>query len=141
MATDVKLDQVDGNYLVLEANAVKTTASDLLIDSAARHKGGGSLRRALVHDQSDGLTVNFNGDYPAGITLVNVAEIVPKPAGTIVLAPPTLVVRGGISYEVQTISPVRGGGGRATVNLAEEIANLQNQINQLTTRVEALEKK
>ena len=36
MPTDIKLDDVDGNWLVLEGAIVKTTASDLMIDSPGR---------------------------------------------------------------------------------------------------------
>ena len=32
MATDVKLDEVDGTFLVLEARVVKAEASDFMLD-------------------------------------------------------------------------------------------------------------
>jgi len=70
MATDVRLDQVDGTFLELEARVVKAIASDFMLDQPSRRKGGGPHRRALVHDQNDGLTINFNGDYPGGVTVV-----------------------------------------------------------------------
>jgi hypothetical protein len=70
MATDIKLDQQGGNWLVLEGSGVKTTASDLMLDSPGRRGAGGGLqRRALVHDAQDGLTINFGGDYPGGVTV------------------------------------------------------------------------
>jgi hypothetical protein len=69
MPTDIKLDEVDGNWLVLEGAVVKTTAADLMIDSPGRRSRPGGFRRALVHDQSDGLTINFNADYPGGVTI------------------------------------------------------------------------
>jgi hypothetical protein len=53
----------------LDAAAVETTASDFLLDCPARHKGGPGFRRALVHDFNDGLTINFAGDYPGGVTI------------------------------------------------------------------------
>ena len=70
MTTDVRLDQVDGTFLELEARVVKAIASDFMLDQPSRRKGGGPHRRALVHDQNDGLTINFNGDYPGGVTVV-----------------------------------------------------------------------
>jgi hypothetical protein len=70
MTTDVRLDQADGTFLELEARVVKAIASDFMLDLPSRRKGGGPHRRALVHDQNDGLTVNFNGDYPGGVTVV-----------------------------------------------------------------------
>lgn len=68
MATDIKLDEIDGDGIVLESAIVRMTASDLILDSPARRSGGG-LRRAIVHDGQDGLTINFNGDYPGGVTI------------------------------------------------------------------------
>jgi hypothetical protein len=68
--TDIRLDENGGDWLVLDAPVVSVTGSDLLLDSPARRAGaGGSFRRALVHDQSDGLTLNFNGDYSGGVRI------------------------------------------------------------------------
>jgi len=69
VATDIVLDYEGKEWIGLEATAVKTTASDLILDCPTRHQGTPGLRRALVHDQGDGLTVNFGGDYPGGVTL------------------------------------------------------------------------
>ncbi len=82
MSTDVKLDEHGGGYLVLEAEVVKTTASDLIIDAPSRHRPGThALRRAMVHDQRDGLTINFNRDYPGGVTILDVVEITNRLGG------------------------------------------------------------
>src|SRR5262245_11243515 len=49
---------------------------DLLLDSASRRAPGSpGFRRALVHDGNDGLTINFNGDYPGGVTINNVRSM------------------------------------------------------------------
>lgn len=69
MATNVLLDQENGNVLHLVAPVVKALGSDFVLDSAERRKNATPFRRALVHDQSDGLTVNFNGDYPGGVAI------------------------------------------------------------------------
>jgi hypothetical protein len=69
MATDVKLDQIDGTFVVVQGRVLKVEASDLILDSPDRHHGGGPHRRAMVHDQSDGLTINFNSDYPGGVAI------------------------------------------------------------------------
>jgi hypothetical protein len=139
MATDIRLDEVDGTYLVLDARAVKAEATDFMLDSAERRKGGGPLRRALVHDSDDGLSVNFNGDYAGGVTLYGVAQVFPQrrqgaPASFV----PMLTVRGGISYEVQTVK-LDGGHGTATVILDVELDKLRAQIAELTTKVAALQ--
>ena len=47
-------------------NRMDVKGSDLVLDSPARRKPNGPrFRRALVHDESDGLTINFNGTIPA----------------------------------------------------------------------------
>lgn len=71
MATDIKLDQGDGNWLIAESRYFKSTAIDLMLDSPERRSKAGTspLRRALVHDFSDGLTINWGSDYPGGVTL------------------------------------------------------------------------
>lgn len=67
MSTDIKLDQGGGTWIVAEAAALKTTAADLMIDSAPRRGGaGGPFRRALVHGPGDVLVVDFAGDYTGG---------------------------------------------------------------------------
>ena len=68
MATDVKLDQADGSFLHLEARVVKAVGSDFMLDAPERRTAANPFRRALVHNQNDGLTVNFAGDYPGGVT-------------------------------------------------------------------------
>lgn len=71
MATDIKLDQGDGNWVLVEGNVLKTTAADLMLDSPFRRLPGGSQhRRALVHNTLDGLTINFNGDYRGGVSIM-----------------------------------------------------------------------
>jgi hypothetical protein len=71
MATDIKLDQGDGTWVLVEGTVLKTTAADLMLDSPQRRlPGGGPHRRALVHNTQDGLTINFNGDYRGGVTVV-----------------------------------------------------------------------
>ena len=64
-------DIVFGTFDQIEVTCsnLNVHGSDLTLDSPARRKGGPRLRRALVHDQSDGLTINFNGDYPGGVSV------------------------------------------------------------------------
>lgn len=66
--------QFDGEQVKIEGSVLAVHAADLIIDSPDRRtktKAGKKTppyRRALVHDQQDGLTINFNGDYPGGVT-------------------------------------------------------------------------
>ena len=85
MPTDIKLDQGDGSWVLVEGNVLKTTAADFMLDSPVRRRPGGSaFRRALVHDFQDGLTINFNGDYRGGVTVAgNLAITGDTPANSI----------------------------------------------------------
>ena len=71
MAADLKLGSPDGDdgWLIAEAAVFKATASDVMIDNPARRKNEEPFRRAFVHDFEDGLTINFAGDYPGGVTI------------------------------------------------------------------------
>lgn len=72
VASDIKLeDDGDAEWVVIEGTVLKCTAADLMMDSPARRRaGGGPRRRALVHDHRDGLTINYNGDYPGGVNIL-----------------------------------------------------------------------
>ena len=113
MATDIKLDQQGGDWLIVEGRVLKTTASDFMLDSPGRRRGGPSpFRRALVHNDQDGLTINFGGDYPGGVTVTG-----------------NLVVTGDLK--------VAGTALNATIaSLQSAIASLQGT----TDRVATLEK-
>jgi len=149
MATDVKLDQVDGTFLHLEGRVVKAVGSDFMLDSPQRRIAANPHRRALVHDQSDGLTINFGNDYPGGVALNAVRELTPQRtarSGKLKVIDPTpiLVVRGGIQFEVHTETPLQvggdGGGVKvATLSLHNELAKLEAQIAALQARVATLE--
>ena len=71
MAADLKLGGPDGDdgWLIAEGAVFKATASDVMIDNPARRKNEEPFRRAFVHDFEDGLTINFAGDYPGGVTI------------------------------------------------------------------------
>jgi PASTA domain len=70
MTTNIKLDEFDGNWVVVESDVFKLTAIDLHMDAPERRTpGSGGFRRAFVHNAQDGLSVNFEGDYPGGVTV------------------------------------------------------------------------
>jgi len=79
--------KVDGQVRVQELhghtmNAVVCKTTDLILDSDERrsegHKGKGEMRRALVHDVGDQLTINYGSDYPAGVKLQGFVRIPEK---------------------------------------------------------------
>jgi hypothetical protein len=128
--------------VTVECDNLNVKGHDLLLDSASRRKSNSpQFRRAMVHDTNDGLTINFDGDYPGGVAINGVTELRPmRQPGTSALATPTLVVRGAISYEAQGLS-ADGSPAFVTVFLEGELGNLQTQISDLVARVAALEAK
>ena len=76
MPTDIRLDEGDGNWVVLEGRVLKATTFDFMLDSPERRlPGRRGLRRALVHDPQDGLTINWGNDYPGGVTINDVVAL------------------------------------------------------------------
>jgi hypothetical protein len=58
----VKVDAVEGSHL-------RSSHHDFHLDNAGRRSAGTGLRRALVHDFQDGLTLNWKEDYVGGVTI------------------------------------------------------------------------
>ena len=144
--TDVRLD-TGGNqdWVTVQAAKLEVKGSDLMLDSSARRADGDQqgFRRALVHDPGDGLTINWDNDYPGGVTLHGVTHLHPRQAAADEFqlergVEPQVVVHGGIVYQTR-----RMRWGRepevAEHNLGMEIAELQRQVAELTQRVAALE--
>ena len=123
-------------WIFVKDSVVKAVSSDFMLDSAERRQGGAPFQRALVHNQNDGLTVNFNGEYPGGVTVVGVTEIIPqRQQGQLPPFVPTRVVRGGISDEAQG-AKLGGGTTTVTVFLDQELSKLQSQISELSAKIE-----
>ena len=116
MATDIKLDEGAGNQVVVESDILRSTASDFMLDAQSRRRGGGT-RRALVHDGSDGLTINFNGDYPGGVT-----------AGSSVTVNGDLAVTGRVSWGDAPVTP---GLDRELDACRRRLQHLESTLEQL----------
>ncbi len=64
-----------GSDIILENDKVRVQGKiavngpDVEVDSADRRKNTRGFRRAMVHDFGDGLTINWDKDYPGGITM------------------------------------------------------------------------
>jgi hypothetical protein len=70
--TDIKLLQT----------AARIEAPDLELDAGSeRRSNDQGRRRALVHDFHDGLTINWAGDYPGGVSLFGVRQIIAQQGG------------------------------------------------------------
>jgi hypothetical protein len=72
MSTDIKLDDGQNqDWVTVQADVLHVQASDVIVDHPSRRVDQSGFRRALVHDQGDSLTINFNGDYPGGVAINN----------------------------------------------------------------------
>lgn len=73
--------QINGNnndWLNVNSRVNKFISTDLMLDSPGRRKTNTPYRRALVHDFSDGLTINWASDYPGGVTINGEVKIPSK---------------------------------------------------------------
>jgi hypothetical protein len=68
MEGDIKLGS---SSVIIEGDRMDVTAADIVLDAAGRRKAPGGYRRALVHGFNDELVINFNGDYPGGVTVAS----------------------------------------------------------------------
>lgn len=59
---EVKVAKLSGTHL-------RVLHHDVHLDNPARRTSTTGNRRALVHDFNDGLTINWNSDYPGGVTI------------------------------------------------------------------------
>lgn len=141
--TDVVLHQ-DRREVQVECDNLNVQGHDLLLSNSARRRPGGPLfRRALVHDEGDGLTINFAGDYPGGVTIsgpVALAAIRPlsRNPSDLPTKPAHLVVHGGITYEVEGVT-LEGRPAPSTVSVGDQIEELHRKIAELAAKVAVLE--
>lgn len=95
-----------GDFIHLEARVVKAESTDLMLDSSSRRKNNSAYRRALVHDFDDGLTLNWDNDYPGGVSVNSCRQI----GGFNNLD--WLIVRSRILQQFGTDFMLDGGAGR-----------------------------
>ena len=120
--SDIVFDNTE--QITVLCNDIKIQGSDFLLDSPGRRsRHGGNLRRALVHDQADGLTINFNGDYPGGVTILGVK---------------LLDVHGDIRLTIKRMEMVRLHPVIETINLTDFINSTREEISSLKAQVAAL---
>jgi len=128
-------DIVFGTFDQIEVTCsnLNVHGSDLTLDSPARRKPGGPrLRRALVHDESDGLTINYNADYPGGVTV----------AGPLALSGNVSLDLAELGHTGQIPPPGQGSGQvliHSLVVLQEVLISLRADVADLKAKVARLE--
>jgi hypothetical protein len=129
--SDVVLDEGTEQVTVVCDN-LNIQGHDFLLDSSERRRPNSpTFRRALVHDQNDGLTLNFGHDYPGGVTINNVQA---------------LDLTGDLQFRILSFSQVFHPGEPpqpalekvslvdVIITLRKEIADLQAQVAQLAAK-------
>lgn len=130
MSADIRLEEGEGK-VVVTGSALRVEAADLVIDAYDRRKVNTGLRRAMVHDQNDGLTLNFNGDYPGGVTINGMNS---------------LVIKGDLQFRIAHNNGNFGHGHGPfgdfpiheldeVLSLAQVIVDLRKQIAELRAKV------
>ena len=163
MTTDLRLDDVDGTYVVVEGSVLKATTTDFMLDSPTRHSNNHQFRRALVHNQQDGLTINYNNDYPGGVTINDIVALISRSHGITVsdvkeisgfkvsgaatggsggaggsAGATSLVLRGEVLIEK---NPSSSTASAETMSLHVALSELQSQVQHLTRRIADMEKR
>jgi hypothetical protein len=96
---------------------------------------GSEMRRALVHDFDDALTVNYAGDYPAGVRVQGKGLDV---EGALVITPATPVLVSPLLVEGQKSNALVA---KQSFDVVAEIKALRAEILALRYRIESLEMK
>lgn len=65
----------DDDRVAVDGGALLVTGPDIMLDHGPRRRAPGGVRRALVHDFDDGLTLNWSEDYPNGVTIRGLTRI------------------------------------------------------------------
>lgn len=60
---------LDGGNCIVDGNWLLVHCLDLKLDAPSRRSSPNGERRALVHGFNDELVVNYNNDYPGGVTI------------------------------------------------------------------------
>jgi hypothetical protein len=145
MTSDIKLD---GDGVIVEGKWTRLEMPDLMLDSPWSRQNQQGLRRALVHDAQDGLSINWNGDYPDGVKIRSRLQvkdyirtrgiiIVPEESGEEVIPtplPPGSPPGGSGCWEME-------GSLKCPFHLLSVLRDLYRRVIELRKEVEALKQK
>lgn len=137
VGTTLRVDATDSVVLgaaemvTVSANAVSVAVADCMLDAAGRRgpQNRTRPRRALVHDFADGLSLNFNHDYPGGVTVYGPMTVLEK--GVTIDVGEALKKTAAM---VTTLQAVQEEMRKQT----ETISGLQTHLDELRARVDRL---
>jgi hypothetical protein len=149
-----------GETVKVTGDALHCDVPDLLLDHRLRRpEGARGRRRALVHNTRDGLTVNWNSDYPGGVTIFGPVHVGstdlelehPSRRGTEHTDRPrralvhdredglTINFRGDYPGGVTVHGALRVRRSGETMDVYDRIAALESTVGELTRRLDTLE--
>ncbi|MGZ3667341.1 MAG: hypothetical protein ACXVDA_22975, partial [Ktedonobacterales bacterium] len=117
---------------------------DLMLDAPSRRITQSGQRRALVHDNTDRLTINYASDYPNGVYISGQTSIEALYVGQKdrfangVVTPSLLLGQPSAPQEFKPGEPLPGGSEWG-LDVGAAISQLGDEIAQLKARVDALE--
>lgn len=114
MPSDIKL--LNRGVVKVEGNELFLQLHDIKLDNPERRTRSSGHRRALVHDHQDGLTINFNGDYPGGVK-----------------------IKGEATFDTIRLQSIRSSFG--SDSLATTIVAMKREIDALKSRIQTLERR
>jgi hypothetical protein len=146
--SDVSDVELVGEIVKVTGEALHCDVPDFVLDHRERRRGSRGRRRALVHDPQDGLTFNWNSDYPGGVKLFGPVRVVsrdlelehPSRRGTEHVDRPrralfqdaqdglTINFRGDYPGGVTVHGPFRIRHERRTVDVLERIVALESTV-------------
>jgi hypothetical protein len=104
--------------VIVQGDVLDVQTYDVTLDHPVRRSRPTGVRRALVHDYSDGLTLNWDEDYPGGVTIkggttldgVVISGIIDARPLATNLREPALVTRGRVivGIDPRDLGPATG---------------------------------
>ena len=107
MKSDIKLKE--NGITEIDGRVLEVSCHDIIIDHKDRRgtRNKTKPRRALVHDFQDGLTLNWDNDYPGGVTINNGKIINTVLEGAIEIKD-KITAKGGLIIEKPSVLHVKG---------------------------------
>lgn len=141
MAGDISFD---GDWVNVDGNWTRLRTLDLMLDASSRRINQTSHRRALVHDHTDRLTINYASDYPNGVringqTSMQTLYVDDKGRFANGIVTPTITIGQPKAPTVVTPGGPPPGGGEWGMDVGTAIKNLEDEITKLKARVATLE--
>lgn len=146
--------------VIPDTGLLKCEATDIILDHPFRRLNTQGLRRALVHDKQDTLSINYAGDYPGGVKIFGDIQIHKLKSHAVfsdyLIGPGEgghitgtfsqekeidLIVEGGTIKRSIKITTAGQKFADTTIDLFDEISLLRNEMDTLKAEIVKLQAK